>query len=193
MAKAAKKAARKKAVRKAKKSAAPKVKRPTANAKAAQAQQSEYAKGVEHFNARRFAKAAAHFRKALDGDDAALRHRASVHLRICEKQTASAPKPKTAEEHYTYAVALINERSLDEAERQLDAALKQQKNGAHLHYAKGVVAALRGEAAPALQHLKQAIALDPQSRIMARKDADFDAVAKDQRIQELLDDDGDGA
>ncbi len=120
-----------------------------------------------------------------------MRHRAEVHLRICEKQTASAPKPKAPEERYTYAVALINERKLDEADEQLDAALKQQKKGAHLYYAKAVVAALRGEATPAYEHLTQATALDPQQRILARKDADLEAVAGDARIRGLLDDDGD--
>ena len=210
MAKAAKKAAKKKAAAKTTKARravkAPKVAkarkaaktRAKPAAKAARAprvpqQQVEYAKGVEQFNARRFAKATAHLRKALEGNDAALRHRAEVYLRICEKQTAAAPKLKTPEEHYTYAVALINERELDDAEQHLDAALKRQKSGAHLHYAKAVVAALRGEATPAFQHLKEAIALDPQNRILARKDADLEAVAQDERIRGLLDDQADEA
>ena len=42
-------------------------------------------------------------------------------------------------------MALINERELDEADKLLDAALRQQKSAAHLHYAKAVVAALRGD------------------------------------------------
>ncbi len=188
MAKAAKKSSRKKVAAKSSKTAAAPAPRVVQHE-----QQAEYAKAVEHFNARRFAKAAVHFRKVLDGSDVALRHRAEVHLRICQKQTESAPKLKTADEHYTYAVTLINERELDEAEGHLDAALKQQKSGAHLHYAKAVVAALRGDAGGASERLREAIALDPQNRILARKDADLEAVAADARIRALLDDDGNGA
>lgn len=192
MAKAAKKTARKKAAAKpktAKKAAAKAAPKPAPAKKAPDPQQMEYAKGVEQFNARHFGKAAAHFRKALEGDDAALRHRAEVHLRICEKQTASDPKPKQPEDLYTYAVALINERDLDGADKQLDAALKRDKSAGHLHYAKAVVAALRGEASAAYERLKQAVEIDPQNRILARKDADLGGVKDDERIRALLDDD----
>src|SRR2546430_7934473 len=51
----------------------------------------------------------------------------STHVRMCERRLAApAPEPKSAEERYNYAIALINLRNLEPARRHLATALEME-------------------------------------------------------------------
>ena len=143
---------------------------------AVQVQQNIYAEGVDLLNARKYSQAASRFNKALEGPDAGLRHSATVYLRICQQRMQSEPEPKTVEDRYNAAVALINDRRLEDADRLLRLALKQDPKGAHLHFALGVAATLSGDIAGAISSIERAIELDPQSRILALRDSDLAAL-----------------
>lgn len=143
---------------------------------AVQVQQDIYAEGVDLLNARKYSQAATRFSKAMEGPDAALRHSATVYLRICQQRMQSDPEPKTAEDRYNVAVALINDRRLEDADRLLRLALKQEPKGAHLHFALGVTATLAGDISSAISSIERAIELDPQSRILAMRDSDLAAL-----------------
>jgi len=143
---------------------------------AVQAQQKIYAEGVDLLNARKYSQAATRFSKAIEGPDVALKHSATVYLRICQQRMQSEPEPKTAEDRYNAAVASINDRRLEDADRLLRLALKQDPKGAHLHFALGVAATLSGDIPGAISSIERAIELDPQNRILALRDSDLAAL-----------------
>ncbi len=138
-----------------------------------QAQQKIYAEGVDLLNARKYSQAATRFSKAIEGPDVALKHSATVYLRICQQRMQSEPEPKTVEDRYNAAVASINDRRLEDADRLLRLALKQDPKGAHLHFALGVAATLAGDIPGAISSIERAIELDPQNRILALRDSDL--------------------
>lgn len=143
---------------------------------AVQVQQKIYSEGVDLLNERKYSQAATRFNKAVDGPDAGLRHSATVYLRICQQRMQSEPEPKTAEDRYNAAVACINDRRLEEADRLLRLALKQDPKGAHLHFALGVAATLAGDISGAVSSIERAIELDPQNRNLAMRDSDLAAL-----------------
>ena len=161
---------------------------------AAERRQAEvYAHAVEAFQAGKFKRAIGQFETVADGPDAGLRHRAQVHIRICRQRTgAGGVELSTPEDHYNYAVKLINDRRLDEADQHLDKALKKASKAGHVHYAKALVAALRRDGDDAFRSLSRAIDLDPKHRLLARRDPDMAGIRDDERIVELLQSDGAG-
>ena len=181
----------KKAAAQAKKAAAdaerPRLKRAARHAALLEKQTKTYAEGVKQLQGKRYSKAASLFAQAAKGPDAGLRHRAEIHERIARQHLESAaPKLKTAEDHYNYAVGMINARRLQEADEHLDKALKMAPKAGHLHYAKAAVAGLRYDREQARSSLSKAIDLDPKNRILARHDADFASVSGDEQIAALL-------
>lgn len=155
---------------------------------ALQAQQKFYAEGVDLLNLRKYSQAATRFGKATDGPNTALGHSASVYLKICRQRMENETQPKTAEDRYNAAIALINDRRLDEAKRLLGLAVRQEPKGAHMHYALAVAATLSGEVADGVDSLSRAIKLDPQSRVLALGDSDLAELRSDQAGADLLSD-----
>ena len=69
-----------------------------------------------------------------------------------------------------------------------DKALEMQPRHSDAYYGKASCYALQRQTELAIATLKQAIALDPKYREMAKTDADFDGVRSDDRFQALLKD-----
>jgi Flp pilus assembly protein TadD len=106
---------------------------------------------------------------------------------MCERRLSSpAPAPKTAEEHYTYAIALINSRDLDTARQHLETALGMAPESDHFYYALALCLGLSGDSQGAYRNLKRAIELRPQNRIAARQDSDFAPLINQPPIDRLL-------
>ena len=168
---------------------------PARNGSSAERQQAElYAVAVEAFQAGKFKRAIDQFEAVAAGPDAGLRHRAQVHIRICRQRTESdTVELATAEDYYNYAIKLINDRRLDEADKHLDQALKKASGAGYVHYAKAIVAALRRNGDDAFRSLSRAIDLDPKHRLLARRDPDMAGVRDDARIADLLQGDVSGA
>lgn len=150
-------------------------------------QQLAYDEAVRLFQAQKFERADALFQKAMQGDNRALAHHAQVHSRIC-RQRLRPPEMKlrTAEDHYNYAVTLINARRLDEAARHLEAALHSAPKADYLHYAMAATQALLGNRQAAYERLKTAVELQPRNRILARGDADFAGILEYPPVASLL-------
>ena len=137
-------------------------------------QRESYAEAVRLFHAQKFERARAWFQKVIQGPDKALAHHAQVHAQICTARLRPrAVVLKTLDDHYNYAVTMLNSRKLDEATRHLELALKMSPRADHLHYALAVAQALRGNPEGAFLRLRTAIELEPRNRILARTDADF--------------------
>ncbi len=153
----------------------------------ASSQSQSFDRAIALFHTREYGKALELFTAAENGPNSGMAHSARQHARICERRLAQhALTLRTPEEHYNYAVALINERKLPEAEKHLREAIAHAPGGDHLYYALALCLALRGDLQGAHANLSRAIKLDPRNRVSARNDPDFAEVAKLSPIAELL-------
>jgi tetratricopeptide (TPR) repeat protein len=106
---------------------------------------------------------------------------------MCELRIdQAAPALKTAEDHYNWGVALLNQRRLREAEAHLEEALRLAPQGDHIHYALALSRGLGGDILRASQYLRRAIELQPRNRGLARNDPDFAGLLHQPPIAALL-------
>ena len=146
-----------------------------------------YELGARAFHKQNFERAREIFEKLASSGVAGVAERARVHLRLCEQRLSRpAPAPKKPEDLYTLGVGALNSGRLDDAIEYLNKAQKSAPRLEHVRYALAAAYSLRGDAKDALENLKQAIALRPQNRILARRDEDFQALAADVRFRELV-------
>lgn len=151
-------------------------------------QQAEvFESAVALFHSGQFQAAQELFLKAAKGSSREMAHTALLHSRMCARRLDPAEvAPKTPEEHYNYAVALINERRLEAAERHLRQALAQVPDGDHLYYVMALCRGLGGDLAGAYANMKRAIELQPYNRIAARNDPDFAEIGQQPPLAGLL-------
>jgi tetratricopeptide (TPR) repeat protein len=168
---------------------------PDPDAPAKQQQLKAYEEALKHFQQQKFAKAREVLEDVVKGPSRELADRAKVHLRICEQRISRVPAavPKSAEEHYTQGVALMNLGRWDEARDHLDRARKAAPKADHIVYAMAALDCLTGEADSAMENLKVAIQLRPENRYHARNDEDFAFLQEDPRFTELLYPERDGS
>ena len=142
---------------------------------------------VKLFHARKFRAAREQFRGAINGLDRAIAHNAELHIRMCDRRLEDAVMIlKTPEEHYNYAITLINLRDLGTARQHLQKALEQEPNADHVYYALALCCGLSGDRQGAYENLKRAIDIEPRNRISARQDADFTSISKQPPLDPLL-------
>ncbi len=168
---------------------------PDPDAPAKQQQLKLYEEALKHFQQQRFQRAHEVLERVLEGPSKELGDRAKVHLRICEQRVSRLPAPtaKSAEDHYTQGVTLMNLGRWDEAREHLDRARKAAPKADHIVYAMAALDCLTGEADSAMQNLKVAIQLRPENRYHARNDEDFAFLQEDPRFTELLYPERDGS
>jgi tetratricopeptide (TPR) repeat protein len=179
---------RKQLIKKGLASAKARVMPPDPDAPAKQAQLKLYEEALKHFQQQRFQRAQQVLERVLEGPSKELGDRARVHLRICEQRISRLPAPtaKSAEDHYTQGVTLMNLGRWDEAREHLDRARKAAPKADHIVYAMAALDCLTGEADSAMLNLKIAIQLRPENRYHARNDEDFAFLQEDPRFTELL-------
>src|SRR6266566_7095748 len=157
---------------------------PSAEAKT---QYTAFERGIALLHKRSFRDAKEMFEKARRGPSAGIAVNATTHVRMCERRLAApAPEPKSAEERYNYAIALINLRNLEPARRHLATALEMEPRADHLHYAMGVCLALSGDPHGAYDSLRRAIELQPRNRMVARQDSDLEGISHQPLFNRLL-------
>jgi tetratricopeptide (TPR) repeat protein len=153
----------------------------------AQALQS-YEAGLRAMQEHKFDKAKPHFQKVLAGPSKELADRATLHLNTCAQhleRTASV-QFKTPEEHYDYAVSLMNVGDYVTAREHLEKLLKQNAKADYVVYGLAALDCLTGHVEDSLRHLDEALRLNSQLRFQARNDSDFQNLAEDPRFTELL-------
>lgn len=148
----------------------------------------QYEAAVGWLSTHKYERALGLFEKVLQSPSAELAERARVHLTVCRQRMERKAPPafKTAEDHYNYAVAQINAGNLADAEEHLHKAMKLTPRAGHLYYALAAVLSLRRDVESSLQSLKQAIDLDPRTRLLARSDNDFHTLYEDPRFADLV-------
>lgn len=150
-------------------------------------QMAAFEEGMRHFHARQFQTALESFRTAAGGPDRSVTHRASLHARMCESRLGAATVVlNTPEDHYNYAVTLINSRDLAGALKHLHTAIEGAPDADHVLYAMAACQSLAGDLPGAYENLKRAIDLQPSNRLAARQDPDFAGIANQPAIAHLL-------
>jgi tetratricopeptide (TPR) repeat protein len=146
-----------------------------------------YESGLRALQEHKFEKAKGHLQKVLAGPNKSLVDRAQVHILTCEKHLeTSSLQFKTAEEHYDYAVSLINAGDYVTAREHLDKLLKQNPKAEFVLYGLAALHCLTGHVEESLKTLNEAIQAKPSLRFQARNDGDFQNLAEDPRFTELL-------
>ncbi len=145
-----------------------------------------YEAGVRALQEHKFDRAKGHLQKVLSGPNRALAERAMVHMAACDQHLEQpALQFKTTEEHFDYAVSLINTGDYVAAREHIDRLLKQNRTD-YVLYGLAALNCLTGHVEDALKILDEAIHLNPALRFQARNDSDFQNLAEDPRFTELL-------
>jgi len=146
-----------------------------------------YEAGLRALQEHKFDKAKNHLQKALTCPDKAIVDRAQVHLATCELHAEKAALHfKTPEEHFDYAMSLMNTGDYVTAGEHLDKILKQQPKSDYVLYGTAALYCLTGHAEESLRTLSEAVQVSPALRFQARNDGDFQNLAEDPRFTELL-------
>jgi tetratricopeptide (TPR) repeat protein len=146
-----------------------------------------YQDGLRALQERKFERAKSLFQKVNSGPNRELADRAGVHLNTCNQYLErSSTSFKTPEEHYDYAVSLINIGEYVGAREHLDKLLKQAPHADYVHYGLAILNCLTGRVEDSLRNLAEAIRLNRGNRFQARNDSDFNNMADDPRFTELL-------
>jgi tetratricopeptide (TPR) repeat protein len=169
------------------KSAAPQLK-PTFKQDPAFAQAVQnYEAGLKAMQEHKFEKAKPLLEKIIASGPKELADRARLHLNTCNQQLAnSATTFKTQDEHFDYAVSLMNSGQYDQSRVHLEKILKQNAKADFALYGLALLDCLTGQVESSLKNLNEAIRLNPQHRFQARNDSDFQNMADDPRFTELL-------
>jgi tetratricopeptide (TPR) repeat protein len=147
-----------------------------------------YEAGLRAMQEHKFDKAKPQFQKVIAGPIRELIDRATVHLNICNQhlERAAATQFKTPEEHFDYAVSLMNVGDYVGAREHLDKLLKQNAKTDYVIYGLAALDCLTGHIEDSLRRLDEALRLNAQLRFQARNDSDFQNLAEDPRFTELL-------
>jgi tetratricopeptide (TPR) repeat protein len=143
--------------------------------------------GMKLMQERKFERAQTAFEKVMTSGIREFGERSRVYINACAQQLAkTSTNFKTPEEHYDYAVSLVNGGDYEGARSHLDKILRQHPKADYAHYGLALLACLTNQIEESLRSLEQAIKLNPSNRFTARNDSDFANMADDPRFTELL-------
>jgi tetratricopeptide (TPR) repeat protein len=135
----------------------------------------------------KFDKALAAFEKLLTAAPPELLERCKMYISICQQQLDKRSLTfLTPEEHYDYAVSLLNTGYYEEAREGFGSILTAHPQADFAFYGLALLDAMTGRTQECLSNLAKAIELNPRNRLQARVDNDFQSMADDPRFTELL-------
>jgi tetratricopeptide (TPR) repeat protein len=146
-----------------------------------------YEAGLRAMQEHKYDKAKTQLLKVAAGTNRELADRANVHLNACNQQLErTATQFKSSEEHYDYAVSLINLGDYVGAREHLDKLAKQVPKADYVAYGLAALDCLTGHVEDSMKNLARAIGINPALRFQARNDSDFQNLSEDPRFTELL-------
>jgi len=146
-----------------------------------------YEAGLRAMQEHKFDKAKGLLQKVLAGPSIELADRAKTHLSTCSQHLERvATQFKSPEEHFDFAVSLMNVGDYVSAREHLERLNKQNPQADYVIYGLAALDCLTGRVEESLKHLDEAIRLNAALRFQARNDSDFQNLAEDPRFTELL-------
>jgi Tfp pilus assembly protein PilF len=136
-----------------------------------------YERGLQALQRRDFGAAAAALRNVIERypDERELLERARLYLKVCERELEpKEPAPKTADEWVYAATVSLNAGDEAAAVQHLQRALAADAAHDHAQYMMAVASVRRNDLDAALDHLHQAVSLNPENRGLARQDPDLE-------------------
>lgn len=149
----------------------------------------QYESAVRLLYAQNFERAKSAFERLIQtsGEDKEVLERAKSHLRFCEQKIArKPPAPRSVEDLYNLAVALMNEGKYHESIEHLNKALKNRPDCDYVLYALAATYCMTGNVDNALRNLRAAITLKPENRFLAQHDYDFEPLMQDSRFISIV-------
>ncbi|PYX95146.1 MAG: hypothetical protein DMG71_10295 [Acidobacteria bacterium] len=145
-----------------------------------------YEAGLRALQEHKYEKAKSLLQKVLSGPKEVV-DRASVHLNTCNHHLERVSSQfKSPEEHFDFAVSLMNVGDYVGAREHIEKLLKQVPKADYVLYGLAALDCLTGHVEDALKHLDEAIRQNSSLRFQARNDSDFQNLAEDPRFTELL-------
>jgi Tfp pilus assembly protein PilF len=106
---------------------------------------------------------------------------------VCERETErQQPAPKTPAERVYAATVALNSGDHSGALDHLQRALTEDPESDHAHYIMAVALGMRQRSDEAMEHLRQAIALNPENRNLARQDPDLEPLRGHHAFKDAL-------
>jgi len=136
-----------------------------------------FERGMADIQKKNYSGAASTFRSLLERfpSEGFLADRARVYLELAERELRKRPAASGGiEERLTAATAALNNNDYAEATRLADSVLSEDASQDLASYLLAVIATRKGDHFDALAHLKHAIAVNPENRVQARQDEEFD-------------------
>lgn len=149
-----------------------------------------YERGLQALQRRDFAASADALRTVIARypDERELLERARLYVKVCERELEpKEPPPKTADEWVYAATVSLNQGDEANALLHLQRALAADSRHDHAHYMMAVASARRNDVNGALDHLRRAVALNPENRSIARQDPELDSVRDNAGFRGALD------
>jgi tetratricopeptide (TPR) repeat protein len=134
-----------------------------------------YERGFRALQQRQFDRAAQALTSVLNGfpDEKEMQERARVYLSICERQLGGA-KPRSFEERVNAATVAINRGAFGDAVRLLRELETDKPDSDHVQYLLSVTFTAMGDIDKALTHLRRAVELNPENRLLSSADTDLE-------------------
>lgn len=148
-----------------------------------------YEQGVQALQKHDYSKAEALLESVLTRfpDEKELHERVRLYLNVCRRHARpKEPSPRTVDERLYAATLSINGGRYDEAIAHLRLVRDEDPDNDHALYMMAVAHAQRGEHVEALAHLERSIALNPENRALAKRDADLDILREDESFHATL-------
>jgi tetratricopeptide (TPR) repeat protein len=148
-----------------------------------------YERGLEALQRHDYEAALDRFRSVLQRypEERELHERVGLYLKICERHTTPRDAaPQTIEERLYASTLALNRGRYDQAISHLRLVRDEDPNNDHALYMLAVAHAQRGEHTEAVAHLQRAIALNPENRVLARRDPDLEALREDETFLATL-------
>ena len=135
----------------------------------------------------KYEKALSLLEKLLPNAPVEIQDRCRIYISTCRRQMDKSNLSfLTPEEHYDYAISLLNTGYYEEAREQFNNILAAHPGADYAFYGLAVLEAITGRAQNCLDSLSRAIELNPKNRLQARVDNDFQSMVDDPRFTELL-------
>jgi tetratricopeptide (TPR) repeat protein len=148
---------------------------------------STYEAAVRLMQEGKYEKAHAAFDKMLATSPPEFADRVRMYISACLLQVSKGKTSfATHEEHYDYAISLLNDGQYEDAREEFQKILQENGKADYAFYGLAVLASMTGDTHTCLEHLTEAIRQNPRNRIQARSDSDFQDMADDPRFTELL-------
>ncbi len=149
-----------------------------------------YERGVSALQQKRYAEASKLLQTVIDAypDEKELHERAQVYLNICRRQAVPLDAtPKTFEERVYAATLAINAGAYDEGLARLGELAAESPDDDHVQFMLAIAHSLKGDLASAWPRLQRAVDLNDENRLLARQDADLEALRCEPQFRQIVD------